>query len=474
MNACDKHGMLVMDEITDMWTRPKCEYDYASAFPWHWQAITDAIVGKDYNHPSVVMYSIGNEILENGTPNGADIGRKMTERLRARDDTRYVINSANIMLAVMKQFMATLPPQPTAGSGEINEAMTNLGSAMAGITNSDLATQLTNECFDAVDIAGYNYATDRYLPDGERFPNRVLCGSETFPGQIAENWALVKKLPYVIGDFTWTGWDYLGEAGIGKIEYKEDGAVASFYGEYPWYIGYCGDFDIVGNRRPVSYYREIVFGLRKEPYISAQRPQHFGKTVQPSMWFFSDTISSWTWSGFEGKPIRVEVYADADKVELQLNGTVVGQAEVKDFRCAIDTTYQPGQLVAVAYQNGKETGRSTLQTADDTLSLKVEADRTALRADDTDLAYLMISIVGSNGVVNNMQDRQVRVAVEGAGTLAGLGSANPKSEENFRDGAFTTFDGSVLAVVRPTGKGAITVTVEADGLETETVHLKAE
>ena len=278
-------------------------YDYALYFPTWWEKDVQAMVEKDFNHPCVIMYSIGNEIPDTGRPGGTAWGRKIAEKIRSLDSTRYIINSMNPMVSLMDQLQEKIGE---AMSGDINTAMTDLGSMMKNVMTMDLVTTATAEAFAVADIAGYNYADTRYIMDKDLFPNRIICGSETFPKDIANNWKLVKENGYIIGDFTWTGWDYLGEAGIGKVEYGEASS-ASFMGGYPWKIAYCGDIDITGNRRPVSYYREIVFGLRKEPYIAVQRPHHYHEQPITTPWSWSDSISSWTWPGFEGKSIRVEV-----------------------------------------------------------------------------------------------------------------------------------------------------------------------
>ena len=129
-----------------------------------------------------------------------------------------------------------------------------------------------------MDVAGYNYMFNRYAADCEAYPNRVIVGSETHPADIDQYWAHVERQPQIIGDFTWTGWDYLGEVGIGRTDYQQgDGdpmAAFKLTADFPWIVAGCGDIDITGHRRPASYYREIVFGLRAAPYIAVQRPEH--------------------------------------------------------------------------------------------------------------------------------------------------------------------------------------------------------
>ena len=446
--ACDKHGLYVMDELTDIWAKGKTAYDYSSAFPYHWEQAAEAMVAKDYNHPSVIMYSIGNEISEVGSPAGTVAGRRIADKIKSLDATRYTINSVSLVLASIGRMPM---PQKTQQS-DINNTLTNFEAMMEQIKKSDFPIVITQETFASVDIAGYNYETQRYLPDKEKFPNRVICGSETFPKNIAENWTVITGCSHVIGDFTWTGWDYIGEAAIGRVRYHEKKQY-NVYGEYPWYIAYCGDFDIIGDRRPVSYFREIVFGLRSEPYIAVWYPHTHDLNVVPGKWDFMDGISSWTWNGYEGKPVTVEAYAPGDRVVLYCNGQKAGEALLAGFKAVIETVYTPGKLEAVVLKDNMEIGRTCLQTAARASRLDVQPDRDVIEANDRDLVYISIALTDEHGNLNNMADRSVTVTVQGAGMLAGLGSAKPDSEESFVSGTFRTYNGKALAVDPSGGKG---------------------
>ena len=461
LDACDRIGMLVIDEAFDMWTRGKTNYDYAAEFPQWWAADLESMVAKDVNHPSVIMYSIGNEIIEVGTPHGAAWARDLAEHVRKLDPTRLVTNGVNAFLAVIDDLDNIM------GSNQgLNELMGDMGAGMNAISTSDAVTRRTAESSSVLDVLGLNYAEGRYGSDAELFPHRVLFGSETFPTQIGSLWPLVLANPNVIGDFTWTGWDYLGEVGIGATAYAEDPeAVPSLEREYPYLTAWSGDLDITGHRRPASYYREIVFGLRTEPYVAVLRPERHGHTVtMQSPWAWSDSVSSWTWSGFEGAPVTVEIYADADEVALLLGGTEVARGAVGGARpmlATLSTVYQPGELTAVAYRAGTETGRTSLTSATGPALLTATTDRSSIRGDDTDLAYIAIELRDAAGVLVTDADRAVRVEVSGAGVLAGLGSGTPKTAERFDSDTRDTFDGRALAVIRPTGTGAITVTVSS-------------
>jgi len=475
LDACDRLGVLVVDEAFDMWTAAKSDFDYSLDFPQWWERDIEAMVAKDINHPSVIVYSIGNEIPETGTPAGSVWGRKLAEKVRALDGTRYVTNAVNGMLAVLGD-LAAMRSRAGEGAG-INTLMADAGDAMNAISASDLVTRRTAESFSVLDIAGINYAEARYALDKDLFPNRIIVGSETFPTRIDGNWRLVKQYGSVIGDFTWTGWDYLGEAGIGRPQYAAaDGTRPSFNGPYPWLLAGCGDIDITGHRRPASYYRQIVFGLRSQPYLAVRRPEHHGKTFTGTPWAWSDSISSWTWPGSAGCPVTVEVYSDADEVELFVNGRSLGRraaGENHRFRAEFETVWEPGELLAVAYTGGTETGRHLLRSASGQVRLRAEADRQVIAADGGDLAYVSLTLADQAGTCCTHADRPVRVEVSGQGVLAGYGSASPSTEERFDAAERRTYDGRALAVVRATGAGKIRLIATAPECEPAEILIAA-
>ena len=209
------------------------------------------------------------------------------------------------------------------------------------------------------------------------------------------------NLAHVIGDFTWTGWDYLGEVGLGRVSYGEDSGL--LMGDYPWLAAWCADIDITGRRRALSYLRETVFGLRSEPHVSVQdpgrhgiTPTHLGLSGEP--WL--EGLASWSWPGFEGHAVTVDVMSDADDVELLVNGVSVGKAAGRSsdgFRTTFETTFEPGEIVAIAYRDGTEVARTALQSGTGLVGIDVRADRTQIRADDTDLAYIEITLVDGDG-----------------------------------------------------------------------------
>ena len=480
--ACDRIGMLVMDETFDMWTQTKSEDDFALRFADWWERDVEAMVRKDVNHPSVIMYSIGNEIPDGSTTTGIHIARALAAKVRSLDDTRFVTQAVTGLLAGGTELFDEIRETATGTdeNTEVNTAAINLADIMVELMRSPVVAEKTSESFSFLDLAGYNYMATRFELDREHFPHRVIVATESHPGSVDRDWDGVVRNPNVIGDFTWTGWDYLGEAGIGRIEYGDASppfGMAGFLGEYPWLTAWCGDVDITGHRRPQSYFREIVFGLRAEPYIAVLRPHHHGRAIaHASPWAWPDLVSSWTWPSHEGAPVTVEVYADADEVELLLDGRSLGRQPAGPdhrYRAAFEATYEPGALEAVATRDGEEVGRSALRTATGPVQLQLSADRSEISADPSDLAYVTLELVDDAGSLHTASDRRITVAVDGPGALQGLGSGHPSSSESFTTSECTTFDGRALAVVRPTGGGAITVAASADGCEPQTVRIDA-
>lgn len=485
LEACDKYGMYVMDEYSDVWVSTKVEFDYSTQMTEWWEHDIENLVKKDYNHPCVIMYSIGNEIPEAGNKFDVQWGKKLADKLRSLDDTRYTTNSLNLLLAIMNDLPKLMAQNAAAQAAantekdqpqEINSMMNNLGAMMAQFMASDFAAEKVKEACAQVDITGYNYAAARYEIDGKLFPNRILVGSETNPPDLDKNWELVEKLPYVIGDFDWTAWDYIGETGIGKINYTDQQSMG-FYAPYPCKIAYCGDINILGNRRPISYWRELIWGLRKAPYIAVQLPQHYGEPQSTTQWSMSDAVRSWNWNGYEGKPVKVEVYAAADEVEMLINGQRVERkkvGETKKYITIFDTTYHAGKVEVIAYSDGKECGRDEILTASDEVVIAAKADRTQIPADGSDIAYIDICMQDASGILNPNADKAVSISLDGPGEIMGYGSADPESEENYYDTVAKAYEGKLRAAVRGTGEtGKIVVTLSADGLESVKVDVEA-
>ena len=462
LRACDKLGMYVMDESFDMWSRPKKDCDYSLFIDKWWQEDLSALVEKDFNHPCVVFYSLGNEIPECGLPQGSAFGREMDRFVKAMDPTRFTLLSVNGVFAAGDQVDTIVADIMAGGAGStdgnVNDFMTIMDTKMDDIVVHPIMSDRLEHIAPCADILGYNYMTARYAPDAQKYPHRIMVGSETYPPDIARNWALVKQLPSLIGDFTWTGWDYIGEAGVGVPAYRF--GEGGFGAQFPCQLAFCGDIDLTGFRRSASYFREVVFGLRRAPYITVQDPAHYGQHLIKTPWVISDSHSTWTWPGFEGKPVVVELYAPGDEVELFQDGVSLGRkpcGEAAGFLTHFETVFRPGRLEAVAYEQGAELGRMELTSAGALHALSLEAEPS-----EGGLVYVNITLLDEAGRVIN-SDMELTAAVTG-GALAGFGSGDPKPTHNYIESVTNTFHGRALAILRRSGCEAVSLTVSGGGL----------
>lgn len=475
LEACDHYGMYVMDETFDMWYNRKNKFDYGNDFESCWEADTAEMVQRDYNHPSVILFSIGNEVAEPFEAKGVETGKAMVELIHGMDQTRPVTCGLNLMIlsrAAKGQGIYQDGEQKTGTEGKkqkeggnaslaFNIMASFIGTGMNKGGNSPKVDAIAAPIIDALDIAGYNYGSGRYPLEEKQHPERIIFGSETFPQDIYKNWEMVKKYPYLLGDFMWTAWDYLGEAGIGAWSYTGG---MPFNRPYPWVLAGAGVIDITGKPDGSCRYASTVWGLDKAPRIAVKPVNHPGVRPSKSVWRGTNAMESWAWSGCEGNKAEVEVYSDAAMVELLLGGKSLGKKKIKECKAIFKTKYAPETLTAVAYAaDGRELGRTSLSSATGKTHIRLSPEKS-----NSDIVYIPVEIVGENGVVESNADRKLTVTVEG-GELLAFGSANPCTEEQYHTGTFTTYYGRALAIVRVSGECKITVT---DGKETVTATLK--
>lgn len=469
LDACDQLGMLVMDEAFDMWTVPKSGDDYARRFPEWWKRDVEALVAKDFNHPSVIIYSIGNEIIEAGTQHGARWGRLLAERVRKRDPSRITTHALQGMYIARDKIPELRAEQDQDSSviKGLNDYLGQVTELMKRVMASDLVGERLLEPASALDVVGLNYGDSRYGVDREKYPNRIYFGSESFPTRIAELWQEITENDNVLGDFTWTGWDFLGEVGTGRHVYPEDAQVHR--APYPWIAAVCGDIDLIGDRKPMSYYREMVFGLTDKPYLAVRAHREDGFVIEPKAWTWSDVVPSWTWKVPRGTPLYVEAYASGDEVAFVLNGDEVARAEVgaaRPFLAHADVPYTPGTLEAISYRGGKEIGRESLTSSGRVSALDMSVDREAVTADGESLVHLTITFVDDDGRRDYTNNGLLNLDLEGPATLQGFGSANPVTAEWYSEPRTNAFHGRALAVLRTTrDAGTVTVRVFTPGFD---------
>lgn len=483
LDACDRLGMLMMDEYVDVWYIHKTKYDYAQTVMDWWKQDLKDMVDKDYNHPSVIMYSTGNEVAETSEKRGIEFTGQMTEYLHQLDPARPVTCGINIFfnflysigLGVYSDDKAEKGAQPEAGqkkgTGKASEKKKPVGSefyntlaCLVGDYFMKIGATLppcdwkTRDAFANMDIAGYNYGLFRYKHDLKKYPKRLILGSETFCKDAYSFWEIAKKNPRIIGDFVWAGMDYIGEIGEGAAEYSD----YKYAGPATSMTGGNGRVDLLGKPRAEAAYTRVSFEQASGPFI-AVKPPYQEETLRLTGWQLTKAIESWSWRGSGGKQTEAEVYARGATVELFVNGKSAGRKKLKKCRAVFKLPYQDGEVTAVSYDGaGKKISEQTLYTAGETTRLSVIPEQESVRPGG--LAFIRIQYTDDAGIWKPMEKHTVRVSVQN-GTLLGLGTACPYVEGGYCQDTVRTYYGEAMAVVRSDGTGPVTVIVSDGQLE---------
>ncbi|SKC63561.1 glycoside hydrolase family 2 TIM barrel-domain containing protein [Ohtaekwangia koreensis] len=438
LNACDRLGLLVMDESFDCWKIGKNKFDYAIYFNEWWKRDLEAMVMRDRNHPSIVMWSIGNEIPERGTPDATVTAKMLADEVKKTDTSRP-------------------------------------------ITSAIVSNEKKWEAFDSLmavhDIVGYNYHLFSAPADHERVPSRIIVQTESYPNDAFANWKLVQNNSYIIGDFVWTAMDYLGESGIGRWYYSGEAPGQHWENEFfPWHGAYCGDLDLIGWRKPISHYRSLLYNNTEKLYMAVREPEPEPLEIKKTWWSVWPTWDSWTWPGFEGKTIQVEVYSKYSHVKLYLNNKLIGEkatSSEQEYKATFDVPYSPGILKAVAVENGREVESTMLQTSGDASKINVTADRKEIEADGQDLSYVTIEITDKEGIFQSNAANHLRFNLEGPGVIAGVDNADLKDYEPYITNTRKAWHGRALVVIKSThDAGSIRLTVTSPGISDAAIEIK--
>jgi len=460
LDVCDRLGMLVIDEFVDMWEKVKVSPDdYSKYFRACWKQDVGSMVVRDRNHPSVIMWSIGNEILEAADTSGLRIARDLAAEVRKLDPTRGV-----------------------------TEAMVDFAAFMTGKSGWDKQAPH----MAVLDAVGYNYNYALYEQDHSKYTARVIFGSETLPPRALEDWQMVEKLPYVIGCFKWTAMDYLGEAGVGLprlIDFPTDksgaglnpvAATMQFFSPDSWPIfnNFQGDLDLIGNPKTPYYYQQVVWRENMVEML-VHKPVPAGKMENVSPWGFPDELKSWNWDGHEGQKMQVHVYTRSPLVKLELNGKIIGEQnidETKSITATFEVPYEPGSLTALCYDNGVETASETIKTVGKPAAIRLSADRSTIKADRNELSYVMVEITDADGnVIPNADNVLVNFEICGNGKIAGVGSGSPTDMSSFQQPRKKTWQGRCLVIVRPeVTPGKIVIKAKSEGLKECSLEIVAE
>ncbi len=442
LEACDKFGIIVIEEAFDQWELPKRKNDYHQYFKDNWEKDIEAMIYRDRNHPSVIMWSIGNEIQERARAKGIEIAKMLNAKVRRLDDTRP-----------------------------------NTQAVCDFWDNPDMNWEKhTPAIFEITDIAGYNYMPHKFEPDHQLYPKRIMYTSESMPKNSYENWKKVKELPYVIGDYVWTGMDYIGEAGIGISKYVEKEENLWHPQSWPWFNAYCGDIDLIGNKKPQSFYRDVVWENSKmEMLVHAPVPE--GKWEQIHEWGWPNEEPHWNWIGNEGDTLQVNVYSAYSMIKLFLNNELVGQKEIdteKGMVASFKLPYQAGELKAAGSSPGTPSESKSLRTTGKAEKIKLVAERNTITGRVDELVFVNVFTVDSENAFVPTADLTMTVNVEGEGRLQAAGNSNPLIEGSFQDNKFKLFKGRGLVIIRSSGKaGNISLSVSSENGLTENVLIKA-
>ena len=485
LDACDRLGLLVLDEPFDTWKAHKAKFDYGSDFDEWWKRDVSSMVLRDRNHPSIVIWGIGNEIPELEVDKGPAMGKQLADQVRSLDTTRP------------------------------------LTLAFPGTTTAPNAAAV----FSQLDITGYNYnILPSYAADHAALPKRIMLTTESHPAKAFPLWAASHDNPYIVGDLTWTAMDYLGESGIGAWSYGTPeeaksaeqvmsgmmtssiidnlfagmangvdamaamtqgpadpamkAAMAIMFHGYPWHAAVCGDLDLTGFRKPQSYYRDILWNGGDRVYATVRFPEPEGKKIIAVGWATYPTLPTWSWPGQEGKELQVEVYSGAEKVRLYLNDKLIGEqltGRDQEFKATFSVPYAPGTLKAVGLRADQAVAESVLTTAGNAAGLRVTADRTKVQADGQDLSFLVVEAVDAEGHLQPHEDREAAFSISGPGVIAAVGNGDGQDNASYQGDRRKLFEGRAIVVVRTSRQtGPITITATAPGLGNGSVTIQAE
>lgn len=453
LELTDRMGFLVMNESFDVWERKKTPLDFHLIFPDWSEPDMRALVRRDRNHPSVIMWSIGNEVGEQYTGDeGAAVATRLRDIVREEDPTRPVTSAMNYASADMPlpvvldvislnyqgqgirdtpEFEGTerirKPPQfPAFRAQHPDKVILSSETASAFSSRGVYLFPVTSKTSDIVRDGRGGDSVHRHVSAYE-------LHAVDFGASADKVFASLEKHPYVAGEFVWTGWDHLGE----PTPYYESRS------------SYAGIIDLAGFKKNRFYL-----------YQAHWRPD----------FPMAHLLPHWTWPERVGEVTPVHVFTSGDEAELFLNGRSLGRKKKEPYMYRLrwdDVVYQPGTLEVVAYKEGREWARDTVRTAGEPAALEATPDRAEIAADGLDLAFVTVSIVDANGLPAPRADHHLRFSIEGPGEIVATDNGDPTSFEPFQAAERHAFSGRCLVIVRakPGESGQVVVTAEADGLE---------
>lgn len=458
LDVCDELGMLVIDEAFDGWFIPKNYHDISRKFNDIYEDTIKMMVKKDLNHPSVIMYSFGNELSEIATDKGLNILKKMNEIVKSVDKTRFTTCGVNLLIAVYYKFgigvykdKKKYEEKPLAdlkngykekknGSSFFNAMMQYLGSLMFLMSKSKVAGKVARNVAEIVDIIGLNYGTPRYKIDSKKYPLRLMYGSETMIKDIKINYESSFKYPNVIGDFIWSGIDYLGEASSNDYRYYS-------YQGLPLLAG-AGCIDFSYKKTAEMEYIQTIWENRVKPIILLSPVDHYFETPFKSAWRFTNSIASYNFQGYENKPCEVEIYSSAYKVQLLINNKSIGIKKLKNCIAKFKTKYQAGSIKAIAFDKQNNILETSGMMSGKKVIFDVKLSKKSLSVSNGDITIIEMEFIDENGFIYPTIETPISVETSMNLKLIGLGSAITTTNESYKSNTFKTYRGRLVGLVK--------------------------
>lgn len=464
LELCDRLGMVVMDEAFDCWVRGKKRNDYHLLFPdWHEKDVR-ALVRRDRNHPCVILWSIGNEIPEQGSLAGHKVAAELAAIVHSEDTTRPVTAACNDTRAAYNGFEKTVDvfgynykPREYGKARDANPNLPIFGSETASCISSRgeyFFPVSTNKSGGKADFQMSSY--DLYAPPWATTPDSEFHGQDEFP--------------FVAGEFVWTGFDYLGEPTpyngdtSNLLNFTDPAEKARMQKELdelgkihvPSRSSYFGIIDLAG-------FKKDRFYLYQARWRSDLRMAHI--------------LPHWNWPERVGQVTPVHVYTSGDEAELFLNGRSLGRKKRGPFEYRLhwdDVVYEPGELKVIAYRNHSRWAEDTVRTTGPASKVTLQPDRATIHADGQDLSFVTVGIADSSGQVVPRSKNHVTFSVSGPGEIVAVDNGDATSFEPFQAKERNAFNGLCLVVVRSTGKeGAMVLNAESPGLKAGQVKIRA-
>jgi beta-galactosidase len=466
LELCDKMGFVVMDEFADMWVKAKKKNGYSVLFPdWAEQDLR-AFMRRDRNHPSVILWSTGNEINEQGSPSGHKVSEWLTSIVHQEDPTRPATAGCNNTQAGYNGFQKTVDifgynykPQEYGKVRAANPALPLYASETSSTISSrgEYFFPVSND--KSQGMADFQVSSyDLYAPRWATTPDREFQGQDEFP--------------FVAGEFVWTGFDYLGE----PTPYNADMSNLLNYTDPAEKARAEKELKEIGKIRVPS--RSSYFGIIDLAGFKKDRFYIYQAHWRPEL-KMAHILPHWNWPDRIGQVTPVHVYTSGDEAELFLNGKSLGRKKKSQFAYRLrwdDVVYQPGELKVVAYKDGKKWATDTVKTTDAASKLTMEPDRSKIVADGSDLSFVTVTVADKRGDMVPRLKNRIRFEISGPGEIVATDNGDPTSFESFQSTERNAFNGLALVIVRSKAgeTGAIKLTAQSDGLAPASVTIKSQ